>query len=276
MDDHFGKYVLPLIAGDFGLWAYAYLSAEMDIRTTQVALALVGLWWCLAALWVEVKIEKVYPGFDHENPTDPQMKAYKPFCDFAPWANCSKVLMSPSGRFLRYFGIAKQGGGEGWLNTIRGWIDVPNPTLGVLFFSCHLFYNVLIDIVNVLIGVSSIFKFADWFLPYAFFIACCGVACMAVWLAYKLFFVLQDFCVVCVSMYVTIGALVAVMYRICHVDSSTLSGFGAVPPNFLYPFMLMLATMLVAVLALYFSEGSHSSEDSYKQLEDGVVLIPGQ
>merc|ERR1712232_531582 len=87
-------------------WTYAFTS---DLRTCQVVLGLVGLWWCFAALWVEVKIEHTYPGFDYENPTDPEMKDYKPFCDFAPWATCSKVLMSPPGRFLRYFGIAKQG-----------------------------------------------------------------------------------------------------------------------------------------------------------------------
>eukprot|EP00913_Durusdinium_trenchii_P027885 g26147.t1 len=75
------------------------------------------------------------------------MKAYKPFCDFAPWAKCSKVLMSPpglgsDGRFLRYFGIAKEGpAADGNIvEKVRGWIDVPNPTLGVIFFAVHLFY----------------------------------------------------------------------------------------------------------------------------------------
>merc|ERR550537_2096253 len=124
-------------------------------------MGLVGVWWCFAALWVEVKIEHTYPGFDYEAPTDPKMTAYKPFCDFAPWANCSQVLMSPPGRFLRYFGIAKEGGGEGLINTLRGWIDVPNPTLGVFFFAAHLFYPALLLIApEYIFGLDFL-----WFVP---------------------------------------------------------------------------------------------------------------
>merc|ERR1719162_2642708 len=152
LDSHFYKFTLPLVVFDAAFYGYAFTS---DFRTCQVVLGLVGLWWCLAALWVEVKIEHTYPGFDYEKPVDPEMKAYRPFCDFAPWANCSIVLMSPSGRFLRYCGIAKAGGGEGWIDTVRGWIDVPNPTLGVLFFTFHLFYNVLVDIVYLFAYVST-------------------------------------------------------------------------------------------------------------------------
>lgn len=43
----------------------------------QVALGLLGLFWCFAALWVEVRLEQVYPGFDYAAPQDPEMKAYK-------------------------------------------------------------------------------------------------------------------------------------------------------------------------------------------------------
>lgn len=254
LDTHFYRFVLPLICIEVSFWIYAFLS---DVRTCQVILGLVGLWWCLAALWVEVKIEQTYPGFDFENPTDPEMKAYRPFCDFAPWANCSIVLMSPSGRFLRYFGIAKPGGGEGWIDTVRGWIDVPNPTLGVLFFTCHTFYNVLVDIVYLFKPIQILFNFANVALPWCFFVACCGVACMALWLAYKLFFVLQDFCVVCVSMYVVIGALVPVMHGICKADSNSMRSFGSVPAPILYPFLLLDAGMLIAVLGLYFF-GTHN------------------
>lgn len=260
LDTHFYRYVLPVLVTEAIFYIYALCS---DVRTCQVILGLVGLWWCLAALWVEVKIEHTYPGFDYEKPTDPEMKAYRPFCDFAPWANCSIVLMSPSGRFLRYFGIAKPGGGEGWLNTIRGWIDVPNPTLGVLFFSCHLFYNVLVDIVYVFQPISFFFDFADIALPWCFFVACCGVACMAVWLGYKLFFVLQDICVVCISMYVVIYTLVPVMHNVCHTHSDVMRGFGAVPNVILYPFMLLDAVMLVAVLGLYlFGKKAHAREEN--------------
>lgn len=257
LDHHFNKYVLPLIVIEVLLWIYAF---ESDARTCQVVLGLVGLWWCLAALWVEVKIEHTYPGFDHDDPVDPEMKAYRPFCDFAPWANCSKVLMSPSGRFLRYFGIALKGGGDDWLSTVRGWIDVPNPTLGTLFFSFHLFYNVLVDIVYLFQPIPILFNFANVALPWCFFIAGCGVGCMAIWLAYKLFFVLKDFCVVCVSMYVVIGALVPVMHSVCHLDSESMRGFGSVPPLLLYPFMALDGVMLIAVLILWLTGGSKHEE----------------
>lgn len=279
LDDHFYKYVVPLVVTEGLFLTYAF---ESDVRTCQVVLGLVGLWWCLAALWVEVKIEHAYPGYDHERPTDPEMKAYRPFCDFAPWANCSKVLMSPSGRFLRFFGIALQGGGDDWLSTVRGWIDVPNPTLGVLFFTFHLFYNVLVDIVDLFSYVSTdLWSFCNFALPWAFYVACCGVALMAVWLAYKLFCVLKDFCVVCVSMYVVIGALVPVMHGICQTNSNLMRGFGAVPVAILYPFMLLDFTMLVAVVGLWLGgPGKVASARQpamlatvscdYEQLPDGI------
>merc|ERR1719498_21849 len=87
-------------------------------------------------------------------------------------------------------------------------IDVPNPTLGVLFFACHLFYPALL-----LIPIP--------FIPELFFLACCGVGCMTCWLAYNLFFVLRDFCVVCVSMYVANYALIPMMYGICLLQKAS-------------------------------------------------------
>lgn len=269
LDDHFYRYVLPLVVTEIILWMYAFLS---DVRTCQVVLGLLGLWWCLAALWVEIKIEHTYPGFDYENPPDPEMKEYKPFCDFSPWAACSKVLMSPSGRFLRYFGIAKQGGGEGWLNTIRGWIDVPNPSLGVLFFSCHLFYNVLVDIVYIFKPLAPVFDLFNVLLPWCFFLACCGVGCMCIWLGYKLFFVLQDFCVVCVSMYITNFSLIPVMYGICHSGSGSMRGFGEVPGILLYPFLALDAIMFAAVLGLYFM-GGHQAKEVHARESSPYILL---
>jgi vitamin-K-epoxide reductase (warfarin-sensitive) len=264
LDDHFYKYVVPIVLIETIFWMYALAA---DYRTCQVVLGLLGLWWCFAALWVEIKIEHTYPGFDYESPSDPKMTAYKPFCDFAPWANCSKVLMSPPGRFLRYFGIAKQGGGEGIINKLRGWIDVPNPSLGVLFFGFHLFYNVLVDIVELLPLPAALHSFASLALPWAFFVACCGVGGMTIWLAYNLFFVLKDFCVVCVSMYVANFALIPMMYGICHIDPASMTDFGTVPPAILYPFLILDIIMGVAVVTLYLKGPSHAdASNTYKHL----------
>jgi len=237
LDSHFYKMVLPIVACESVLWWYAFQYLQTDPRTCQVVLSLLGLWWCFAALWVEVKIEMAYPGFDYENPTDPQMKRYKPFCDFAPWATCSVVLMSPPGRFLRYFGVAKEGGGEGFINWARGMIDVPNPTLGVLYFAAHLFWPLIL-----ILPIP--------FLPQLFFLACIFVGGMTIWLAYNLFFVLKDFCVVCVSQYVVNFALIPTVYHMLHSSYGILD-FGVVPKGLLCPFLALDAVMGVGVLLLW-------------------------
>merc|ERR1712060_870804 len=105
----------------------------------------------------------------------------------------------------------------------------PNPSLGVLFFGCHLFYPVLLLI-----------PFVNMLLPWLFFAACCFVGCMTIWLAYNLFFVLKDFCVVCVSMYVANFALIPMMYGICIAKATSIWDFelfGQLPAVVAYPFL---------------------------------------
>jgi len=275
LDRNFYTIVLPLVVLESVLYWKAFVS---DLRTYQVYLGLLGVWWCFAALWVEISIEHAYPGFDYENPVDPEMKAYRPFCDFAPWASCSKVLMSPPGRFLRYFGIAKQGGGEGIIDTVRGWIDVPNPTLGVLFFGAHLFYPALLLIGPPYIPLDFL-AFVPKAIPWLFFVACCGVGGMTIWLAYNLFFKMRDFCIVCVSMYVANFALIPMMFGIAIMNADFNSGgwfgssfFGSVPPVVLYPFLVLDAIMGVSVVALYLRGGPHEGkgETVYKPLHNGA------
>merc|ERR1719335_324015 len=159
--------------------------------------------------------------------------------------------MSPPGRFLRYFGIAKKGGNakDGIVDQVRGLIDVPNPTLGVLFFGAHLFYPLLL-----LLPIP--------FIPQLVFLGCCFVGCMTCWLAYNLFFVLKDFCVVCVSMYVANFALIPMMYGICMSQKGFddyIPFFGAVPGLLFIPFLAMDAAMGVAVVGLYL-RGAHARE----------------
>jgi len=267
--------VLPIVVVETLLFCYA---ATLPPRSCQVVLSLLGLWWCWAALIVEIKITGAYPGFDYENPTDPEMKAYKPFCDFAPWATCSKVLMSPPGRFLKYFGIAKDRHGfffDRWegkdlLEKVRGAIDIPNPTLGVLFFGFHFVFPVLMVLPFPLLN-----KLIVW----AFFAACCGVGAMTIWLAYGLFFVLQDFCVVCVSMYVDNYFCIYMMYKLAtQTDFTTVSAeygwhtvftyevfFGVVPPVVWAPILGMVAAMGCYALAEYFMRArcAHAREAAH-------------
>eukprot|EP00747_Dinoflagellata_sp_TGD_P180716 gnl/TRDRNA2_/TRDRNA2_33642_c0_seq1.p1 gnl/TRDRNA2_/TRDRNA2_33642_c0~~gnl/TRDRNA2_/TRDRNA2_33642_c0_seq1.p1 ORF type:complete len:303 (+),score=52.03 gnl/TRDRNA2_/TRDRNA2_33642_c0_seq1:61-909(+) len=262
IDRNFYVWVLPMVLLETVLFAYAF---GADLRTRQVIIGLLGFYWCFAALWVEIKIEQAYPHFDYENPSDPEMKAYKPFCDFASWANCSKVLMSPPGRILRTFGIAKQHPEGGLIDKIRNLIDVPNPGLGVMFFACHFFYPGLLMIADLEIpfitaGLINMLAFA----------ACCFVGLMTIWLAYNLFIVLQDFCVVCVSMYVANFALIPLLYTMMkeNVTAADLSWFGTVPFPLLVPFCALCAGMGVAVVGLYFFGGTAHARELEQPLED--------
>jgi len=208
LDKHFLYFVLPILIVQAWIWAYA---CELDPRGQQAILGLLGLWWCIAALWVEVKIDQKYPRFDYRNPPK-GMTEYKPFCDFATWATCSVVLMSPPGRMLRFFGISKEkvDVDDGMVAKVRNFIDVPNPGLGVMFFGCHAFYPLLL-----------IVPFINAYMAYIFSGACVFVGIMTVWLAYNLFCKLKDFCVVCVSMYVANFAVIKIMWDICKLNETS-------------------------------------------------------
>jgi len=216
LDDHAFKFALPLVLFDFCLFYYWYANWE-DTRAVQLAIALFGEFWCVIAMWVEVKIAKTYPDFDHESP--PDMKKYKPFCDFASWGTCSKVLMSPPGRLLRVLHIAKKPGGTGIVDKIRGWLDYPNPVLGILYFALHLVYPLF---------TLPFFRNFPVFGPYigllAFAISA-AVGLMPFYLGYQLFFVLKDFCIVCVSQYIAIFALVPLSYNIFVANAATMDWF---------------------------------------------------
>jgi vitamin-K-epoxide reductase (warfarin-sensitive) len=274
LDRHFLSFVLPILVIQCFIWKCAY---DADPRGQQAILGFWGLWWCLAALWVEVKIEQKYPGFQYDNVPDKEMGKYKPFCDFASWATCSVVLMSPPGRMLRYFGIAKQAdkhqASTDIFTIIRNFIDVPNPALGVLFFGCHAFYPLLLVV-----------PFVNSYMSYLFFGACCFVGIMTIWLAYNLFFVLKDFCVVCVSMYVANFAVIKTMWSISQMHRDTLGQFGSLDPNdtraffgdadykLIGPIFIIDAIMFVAVVALYFF-GEHETHARSITVDDHYIHL---
>jgi len=185
---NFVYWVMPIMAAQA---VYLLTSFRQGTRARQVMLSLLGLYWCAVAMHVELTLADTYGhSFDHHHPPA-DMSAYTPFCDFAWWAKCSKVLMSPYGRVLQYSGLVSK----------EGPLDVPNPILGVGFYCCHLFYPALRAIRFPCLP----------FLGFATTVFVCAFSC---WLGYTLFFVLNDFCVVCVSTYVCNFACLPVMYAI--------------------------------------------------------------
>ena len=72
LDQNFYVFVLPLVLLEIFIYGYAFTA---EWRSCQVALGLLGLFWCFAALWVEIRLEQVYPGFNYAKP--PEMSAYR-------------------------------------------------------------------------------------------------------------------------------------------------------------------------------------------------------
>ena len=81
-------------------------------------------------------------------------------------------------------------------------------SVGIGFYCCHLFYPLLRAI-----------RFP--FLPFLGFATSVFVACFSCWLGYTLFFVLNDFCIVCVSTYVCNFACLPVMCTHARPPEST-------------------------------------------------------
>lgn len=263
LDDYAFKYALPLVVFDLGVFYYWY-SAWDNTRAVQLAIGLFGEFWCVAAMWVEVNIAKEYPDFDHEDA--PDMKKYKPFCDFATWGCCSKVLMSPPGRLLRILHIAKKPqSGSGLLDTVRGWLDYPNPILGILYFALHLAFPLF---------TLPFFQNFPIFGPYinllAFLISA-AVGLMPFYLGYQLFFVLKDFCIVCVSQYVAIFTLVPVSFhiyksQITQMDWFPCEAMGMCPLYVVTAFFVCLAIADAVIglktLALWLTSPAHARAGS--------------
>jgi vitamin-K-epoxide reductase (warfarin-sensitive) len=114
------------------------------------------------ALYVEYKHEQ-----DHE---------YVALCDIdMEKASCSKVFSSEYGKILSYMNLVPKG----------SQLDLPNAAFGLIIYL----------VVIVLMKINS--AKADLLL----LITSTASLLFSAFLAYKLFFVLKDFCVVCVSIY---------------------------------------------------------------------------
>lgn len=187
-DSHFWYWVLPILVVQSFVLFIAYICGP---RTRQVLLGLVGIHWSLAIIWVEALLFIWYPGFDWEGPPSLIPKRYLPFCDFSDSFRCSTFIMSPYGRILRMAGVSAEG----------TWMDFANPTLGVIFYLCHVFYPLL--------------KWMDFpVLPQVGLFTTGFVAAVSIYYSYALVFVINEVCVPCVVTYIINFLLLYVMHGI--------------------------------------------------------------
>lgn len=128
---------------------------------------ILGILVSLYALWVE-----------HRKALD---DTYEALCDLSEGASCTKVLMSSYGHIFSHFGLVPNG----------SFLDVPNPVLGLCFYSLVLLWPWNNSRLPVLV-------------------ASLGSVLFSAYLGYILYAVLKDFCLVCVSSYI-INAVILVV-----------------------------------------------------------------
>ncbi|KAJ9579478.1 hypothetical protein L9F63_024415 [Diploptera punctata] len=102
---------------------------------------------------------------------------YEAMCDISEHMSCSKAFMSPYGKG---FGLVRHIFGE------HSILNQPNSLGGMLFYCIVIALNVVntVQATKMMLGLAVISNFAS------------------VYLAYILYFVLYDFCVICVSTYI--------------------------------------------------------------------------
>ena len=101
-------------------------------------------------------------------------------CDIGSWSRCSKVLTSSYSRVLSHWGFVPRG----------SVYDLSNAAMGTAFYAVALVHDVLP------LPLSSGTR------QLVMLVASTGSLAFTGYLAYVLKFVLQDFCLVCATMYV--------------------------------------------------------------------------
>ncbi|XP_050700933.1 vitamin K epoxide reductase complex subunit 1-like [Eriocheir sinensis] len=137
--------------------------AYQKIRYGMMAVSCVGIMLSTYALHVEVAKE-----------TD---KSYQAMCDISTHVSCSKVFTS---RYGRGFGLIGKLLGEDHI------LNQPNSIFGILFYC-----------IVIILGEAKSFKLAKFQFGLV-----ASSNFMSMYLAYLLYFVLSDFCLVCVSTYI--------------------------------------------------------------------------
>eukprot|EP00904_Undaria_pinnatifida_P004931 jgi/Undpi1/1568/HiC_scaffold_11.g04958.m1 len=141
----------------------------------QVA-GVVGLCLSLYAVYVEMKHEE-----------DP---SYQAACDVSEVMSCSKVLTSEWGHIVSQLGVVPK----------DHPLDMANATIGVFYFSLVALHDFL-PLPSYSAKAGVIFALT---LP---------VVCVSLYLAYILFAVLQDVCLVCISLYAVDASVLYFSYR---------------------------------------------------------------
>merc|ERR1712126_459022 len=117
------------------------------------------------------------------------MGTYVAFCDISSYVSCSKVFTS---RYGRGFGLLEHVVGQ------HHWLNQPNSVFGIIFYLLHIIlaFSRSLTASSMQIFTAVIANFGS------------------VYLAYILYFILKDMCVVCVSMYiVNFSLLLVVLFR---------------------------------------------------------------
>ncbi|XP_055843218.1 vitamin K epoxide reductase complex subunit 1-like protein 1 [Episyrphus balteatus] len=135
-------------------------------RTTNtvgmILTCLIGLALSGYATYVEIRVEK-----DDD---------YQAMCDISEKISCTKVFAS---RYGKGFGII------GWILGEESLLNTPNGELGIVFY--------------IVIGILSLVE-GSFSSKIQLFLAILS-NCMSIYLAYLLYFVLDNLCVVCVGTY---------------------------------------------------------------------------
>ncbi|XP_078376977.1 vitamin K epoxide reductase complex subunit 1-like [Oculina patagonica] len=113
---------------------------------------------------------------------------YKAACDLGENMSCSRVLTSS---YSKGFGVVEVLLGK------EHFLNMPNCILGIVFYSSQLVLGILsFSWIPAILFMTSV-------------VSCVGSA----YLAFILFFVLKDLCLVCIATYVVNGALLYLNYH---------------------------------------------------------------
>lgn len=103
---------------------------------------------------------------------------YTALCDLGSYMSCSKVLSSSYSKILSHWNIVPK----------SSPLNIPNAAIGLIFYIVGVFHKLIVR--SIPLG------------KYLWLFAATLSVTFSLFLAYVLKFILQDFCLVCVSSYI--------------------------------------------------------------------------